>query len=461
MTKTLRLFYYFIALCPFINQAQIHFSPFVEKATGSWPETVAIGDMNNDGLNDVVLGTSSYSSTNDWKILVFLQNTNGTLSPYTDYSYMPAGHAPTMDIADLNQDGLKDVVIAADNTICIFYQNSNGTLNPMTTISTSQLVSSLKCADINNDSKTDFAVAFIDSNYVSTYIQGTAGNFTAQNYPLPNTMSIDELEIGDINNDSKKDIVCVSVSPSGIYSLKQNATNGFNTSVYTTILGITGIDIGDLNGDGKTDVAYTKYGNTPLSKIGLLYQNTSSQLYNSAIELSAYDGAELIEIADLNNDGKNEIIVAHGGWENASVYQKNSSNVFSSYSLFPIPISDHYNLQGMAVGDINHDGKKDIVVADVNRGLIILYSTTTLDINENSSKASVVVYPNPTTNYLSIENKNNLELSYEITDTNGKILQNDILNRNSHIDVSQLQAGFYFITIRNEFEKTTYKFIKN
>jgi hypothetical protein len=58
------------------------FGPYTTMATGSWPEAVAIGDVNGDGLNDVVLVTSSYfSPDNDYKLFVFLQDTSGALLP--------------------------------------------------------------------------------------------------------------------------------------------------------------------------------------------------------------------------------------------------------------------------------------------------------------------------------------------------------------------------------------------
>src|SRR5687767_15680830 len=57
------------------------FADYQAFPVASWPEAVAIGDLNHDGRNDVVLGTSTYStSTNNRSILIFYQTGNGELA---------------------------------------------------------------------------------------------------------------------------------------------------------------------------------------------------------------------------------------------------------------------------------------------------------------------------------------------------------------------------------------------
>ena len=63
--------------------------------------TVAIGDINNDGRNDVVVGNSGLN------IEVFLQNSNGGLNPSVKY---PTVDSDKIKIGDFNNDGLLDVV---------------------------------------------------------------------------------------------------------------------------------------------------------------------------------------------------------------------------------------------------------------------------------------------------------------------------------------------------------------
>ena len=62
------------------------FIPYITIPISSTPRAVAIGDVNSDGRNDVVMTTSfSFDPENDFKLLVFLQNASGTLDPPVKY----------------------------------------------------------------------------------------------------------------------------------------------------------------------------------------------------------------------------------------------------------------------------------------------------------------------------------------------------------------------------------------
>ncbi|MEK7813020.1 MAG: VCBS repeat-containing protein, partial [Candidatus Desantisbacteria bacterium] len=91
--------------------------------TGGSPGIIAAGDVNGDGLNDVV--AANYYDNN---ISVFLQQESGTLTPQATYS---VGQGPFgVGIGDLNSDGKNEVVVgcAAADQIYVFSQNEGGTL---------------------------------------------------------------------------------------------------------------------------------------------------------------------------------------------------------------------------------------------------------------------------------------------------------------------------------------------
>ena len=82
-----------------------------------------------------------------------------------------------------------------------------------------------------------------------------------------------------------------------------------------------------------------------------------------------------------------------------------------------------------------------------------------LDTNLISDK-SFSIYPNPTTSVLNISNNNNLDIkNISVVDINGRVVKNQAGSL-TQINVSDLNAGVYFITIEAAEGKTTKKFIK-
>ena len=75
------------------------------------------------------------------------------------------------------------------------------------------------------------------------------------------------------------------------------------------------------------------------------------------------------------------------------------------------------------------------------------------------------IYPSNVQDVITIETDNVIsnDLNYMITDLNGKILKTGLIAKNSmqnQLNVSDLQTGFYFITIQNNYKSQTQKFIK-
>lgn len=70
------------------------------------------------------------------------------------------------------------------------------------------------------------------------------------------------------------------------------------------------------------------------------------------------------------------------------------------------------------------------------------------------------IYPNPVINVLNVVVDSNLAMDYRIYTLSGKLVVDDHLNPNGKIDVQQLAAGMYFITLSNDEESQTLKFMK-
>jgi hypothetical protein len=141
---------------------------------------------------------------------------------------------------------------------------------------------------------------------------------------------------------------------------------GLTSRFVGTSLLTSGIGVGDVSADGRSDLVASYGGNSPSSKLALFTQAPDGSLPTTPTSLASYDIPEPVEVADISGDRRGDVLVAHGGWNALGVY------VQAAGALEPIPYASRYNPHGLAVGDINSDGLRDVVIADYNNGLVVL-----------------------------------------------------------------------------------------
>jgi hypothetical protein len=73
-------------------------------------------------------------------------------------------------------------------------------------------------------------------------------------------------------------------------------------------------------------------------------------------------------VADVNLDGRKDVVVVHGGWSEVGVYLQKPDGTLAPEVTMP----SSYGQAALAVGDVNGDGKPDIVTAD-QQALVIFY----------------------------------------------------------------------------------------
>ncbi len=237
----------------------------------------AVGDLNGDGRNDVAVLESGFAPT---RILVYYQNAGGTLdSPQvitTDLN--PKGIA----IGDVNNDGLADLIVSGNSTtatsgflgrIAVFRQDnvSHALSSPQEYVLSTNNVGPLAVADLNGDSLPDVVSAGTGSGsngVISLLFQGPGGALGPEvTYTSVPVVVDGELHVADMNHDGSNDIVLQS----GVLQLaviKQVSPGTFSTTpdfytVQTSYWGsFRSFALGDLNGDGRTDVAVADPGNS-------------------------------------------------------------------------------------------------------------------------------------------------------------------------------------------------------
>ena len=312
------------------------FQPAVPYGSGGlYTDSVAVADVNGDGNADIVVGTCGFPQVikcvaSGGKAGVLLGNGDGTFQPAVTYTLGGSG-ATSVAVADVNGDGKPDLLVATGSAVGVLLGNGDGTFETVTTYSSGGLTAlSVAVADVNGDAKPDLVVAnwCTDSNCTASSVGVLLGNGdgtfqTAVTYNSGGLFT-NSVVIGDVNGDGKLDLVVVNGSTTG-----KDAGN-------------VGVLLGKGDGTFQTVALYPRGGY----------------------------GAGSVALADVNGDGKPDVVVSNcstssiacaGANGNVAVLLGKGDGTFPTAVSFGSGGTTPF---GVAVGDVNGDGRPDIVAAN-------------------------------------------------------------------------------------------------
>jgi len=363
--------------------ADANFQTYQAHPVGSWPEAVAIGDVTGDGRNDVVMTTHFYfDDANDYRLWVFAQNGDGSLAPPVSYPTAATySNGPdSVAVGDITGDGRADVVLGLSRLgIQVFPQLATGALGaPAFTATTDS--GKLRLGRLDGDARLDVASLGWGTNTVSVLLNdGAGGLLPAVQHPVQHA-GYDDLEVGDVTGDGRDDLVVMSgqvYAVPNVSVLPQLAAGGFGAAAeyrVGTNVNTQGIGVGDVTGDGRADVVVSYGGNRPSAFVAVFAQTAAGTLA-APVSHASYDIPEPVEVADVDLDGRADVVTLHGGWNAAGVYRQQPGGTLGAEQLTAIPYASHYNPHGLAVGDVDGNGSPDVVLADYNHGLVVLRNT--------------------------------------------------------------------------------------
>ena len=279
---------------------------------GSDPHSVAVADVNGDGKPDLVVANVFGISAETGGIGVLLGNGNGTFRPAMSLD-SGAVNAVSVKIADVNRDGIPDLVVANEcnltdctsGVVSVLLGNGNGTFRPAVNYgSGGQYASSVAVADVNRDGKPDLIVSNwcasggdCTNGTVSVLLGIGNGTFKpAVTYGSGGQFS-SPVVVVDLNRDGKLDLVVANED--SISVLLGNGNGTFETAATTATpteldSGDGSLAVMDFNGDGRLDVA--------AGAAGVLLLGNGDGTFQLPLPLGAA-GRGLVA-GDLNRNGK-------------------------------------------------------------------------------------------------------------------------------------------------------------
>lgn len=310
----------------------------VNFAIGAGAGALAVGDLDNDGLLDICYLREGNN------LVTIRKNASsgpGNFSFGPVIEYITGGNPFSVALGDLNEDGLLDIAVAnySSNTVSVYRNTSPAaSMGTMTfdfkvDFATGALPNTVAIGDLDLDGKPDLALSNSDGSSVSVLRNASPGDgsitFDAK-LDLTTASGPQSVSIGDLDLDGKPDLATANYSGSLSVLRNSNATPGaisFATrEEFTTNVQLQSAHLSDLNGDGRVDVVVTNF---PQSSVSIM-QNTSTGTgdinftnLGEANDVAYTTGANPWDVAigDFDGDDKPDMAALNYIGENISVFK--------------------------------------------------------------------------------------------------------------------------------------------
>jgi hypothetical protein len=308
-----------------------HFGTPLQYTVGTYPKLVVTADFNRDAKADLAVVNNTSASIQIWR-----GDGTGQFTLTTTLATGTGTSPQGLTAGDLDNDGDADLVVCnyGTDTVGVYLNNGSGGFGSPTLLSPGFGPRAAVVADVNKDGKPDLFVTLSKVSGVgqaATFLGNGTGGFGAPSVvntgPVPNTATQ-----GDFNQDGNLDLVTVNLTGNTLSILQNTGSGAFLLGSKVALASGAypqGVVAADLNRDGRPDLASA---NQAQGNVSVAYGDGAGGFSAPSSPVRTGTTPTAIVAADYNRDGNVDLVTANNG-TNDMTYLQGSGTSFGTYSF--------------------------------------------------------------------------------------------------------------------------------